>query len=315
MRLSALLKHSAAFKTSCRRRGQRHQRLSPQPRCCLPRFASSNVWVRPALHPPPKLPKLSKPGLAVQQEFTAGIIKSMDNALSALPKGSEEPSKFLTEDKSALASRQKHIRIEDKFDWDTVVAYSEGLVGDDVEGDRWIAGAATLARRVQSPKKRRNSPFRGPRSFDAPTGACLCESSEAFRTRAPQGSNSCFLCGSEATGHERAPSDGRHGKAGETSSLHLLPHGLQQETPSASPKPPGSLRATPLRPPPNDFKPSPACPYDTCATLHPAPSIPQHSDAPTCPIPDALSSDGPNSSTCNTEQVGDHDRLSCFGGK
>ena len=42
---------------------------------------------------PPKLPKLSKPGLAVQQEFNAGIIQAMDNALSTLPEGSEEAAK------------------------------------------------------------------------------------------------------------------------------------------------------------------------------------------------------------------------------
>ena len=47
--------------------------------------------------PPPKLPKLSKPGLAVQQEFNAGIIQAMDNALSTLPEGSDEAAKYLQE--------------------------------------------------------------------------------------------------------------------------------------------------------------------------------------------------------------------------
>ena len=69
----------------------------------------------------------------------------MDNALSTLPEGSEEAVKYLQERKSALSSRQKHniiIRIADKFNWDTVAAYSEGLVGDNAEDDRRIAGAA-----------------------------------------------------------------------------------------------------------------------------------------------------------------------------
>ena len=52
--------------------------------------------------PLPKLPKLSKPGLAVQQEFNAGIIQAMDNALSTLPEGSEEAAKYLQEGKSAV---------------------------------------------------------------------------------------------------------------------------------------------------------------------------------------------------------------------
>ena len=47
--------------------------------------------------PPPKLPKLSKQGLAVQQGFSAGIIQVMDNVLSALPEGSEEAAKYLLE--------------------------------------------------------------------------------------------------------------------------------------------------------------------------------------------------------------------------
>ena len=53
----------------------------------------------------------------------------MDHPLSALPERSEEVAKFLREGKSALASCQKHIRLADKFDWDTVAAYSEGMVG------------------------------------------------------------------------------------------------------------------------------------------------------------------------------------------
>ena len=110
-----------------------------------------------------------------------------------------------------------------------------------------------------------------------------------------------FRATSGATGHKR----------GNATPPHLRPHGLQLETPSASPPPPvaGSPRATPRRPPPSDFKLSPACPEDMCVTWHSAPSIPQQPDALTCPMPDALSSDHPNSSTCNTEQV--DDRLSC----
>ena len=142
---------------------------------------------------PPKLPKLSKPGLAVQQEFNAGIIQAMDNALSTLPEGSEEAAKYLQEGKSALSSRQKHIRIADKFDWETVAAYSEGLVGDDAEDDRRIAGAAALARRLQPANKPRNYPFRGPRSLDTP--ASFGASVETLRSPAPQRSNECFLCG------------------------------------------------------------------------------------------------------------------------
>ena len=143
--------------------------------------------------PPPKLPKLLKPGLAVQQEFNAGIIQAMDNALSTLPEGSEEAAKHLQEGKSALSSRQKHIiRIADKFNWDTVAAHSEGLEGDDPEDDRRIAGAAALARRLQPANKPRNYPFRGPRSLDAP--ASRGASADTFRSPGPQRSNECFLC-------------------------------------------------------------------------------------------------------------------------
>ena len=37
--------------------------------------------------PPRKLPKLSRPGQAVQQEFNAGIHQSLDDAVSTLPRG------------------------------------------------------------------------------------------------------------------------------------------------------------------------------------------------------------------------------------
>ena len=50
---------------------------------------------------------------------------------------------------------------------------------------------------------------------------------------------------------------------------------------------------------------SPACTKNACVTWHPAPSPPQHPDAVTCPIPDTLSTNEPNSNTCNTVHVGD----------
>ena len=53
----------------------------------------------------------------------------MDNALSTLPEGSEEAAKYLQDGKSALSSRQKHIRIPVKFNWDTVEISSEGTSG------------------------------------------------------------------------------------------------------------------------------------------------------------------------------------------
>ena len=145
--------------------------------------------------PLPKPSKLSKPGLVVQQEFNAGIIQAMDNALSTLPEGSEGAAKYLQERKSALPSRQKYSRIADKYNWDTVAAYSEGLGGggDHAEDDRRIAGAASLARRLQPANKPRNFPFLGPRSLDTP--ASFGASAETFRSPAPQRSNECFLCG------------------------------------------------------------------------------------------------------------------------
>ena len=57
----------------------------------------AHTFERDKLSTPPKLPKLSTPGLAVQQGFNAGIIQAIDNALSALLEGSEEAAKYLQE--------------------------------------------------------------------------------------------------------------------------------------------------------------------------------------------------------------------------
>ena len=84
--------------------------------------------------PPPKLPKLSKPGLTVQQVFNAGIIQAMDKTLSTLPEGSEEAVKYLQEGTSALSFHQKHSRVAVKFNWDIVAAYFEGQVGGQCGG-------------------------------------------------------------------------------------------------------------------------------------------------------------------------------------
>ena len=162
--------------------------------------------------PPPKLPKLSKPGLAAQEEFNAGKIQAMENALSTHPVGSEEAAKYLQEGKAALSSRQNTIRIADKFNWDTVAAYSEGLVGDNAEDDRRIAGAAALARRLQPANKPHNYPFRGPRSLDTPASLRRKRGNPSFFS-APTQQRMLPVRASGATGHERAPNDGKPSKA------------------------------------------------------------------------------------------------------
>ena len=74
---------------------------------------------------------------------------SVDAALESLPDDAEEVRSILLQSKSDLDTRQKNIRIADKFDWETVEVYADGLVGDNCEDDRRIASAASLARGSQ----------------------------------------------------------------------------------------------------------------------------------------------------------------------
>ena len=129
--------------------------------------------------------------------------------------------------------------------------------------------------------------------------------------RPPNAATNASCAASGATGHERAPNDGKLDKADETNSLHPLPHGYQQEATSTIPQQPGHPQATPRQPPLNDSKISTACTKNACVTWHPPPSPPLHPEALACPIPNTLSTNEPNtsSSTCNTVHVGN--RLSC----
>ena len=80
-----------------------------------------------------------------------------------------------------------------------------------------------------------------------------------FVLQRPNAATNASCAASGATGHERAPNDGKPGKADETTSPHPLPHDHQQEATSAIPQPPGHPRATPRQPPLNDSKISHAC--------------------------------------------------------
>ena len=91
---------------------------------------------------------LKKPDLARQHAFNERVLTSVDAALESLPDDAEEVRSILLQSKSDLDTRQKHIRIADKFDWETVEVYTDGLVGDNCEDDRRIASAASLARRL-----------------------------------------------------------------------------------------------------------------------------------------------------------------------
>ena len=91
---------------------------------------------------------LKKPDLARQHAFNERVLTSVDEALESLPDDAEEVRSILLQSKSDLDTRQKHIRIADKFDWETVEVYADGLVGDNCEDDRRIASAASLARRL-----------------------------------------------------------------------------------------------------------------------------------------------------------------------
>ena len=91
---------------------------------------------------------LKKPDLARQHAFNERVLTSVDAALESLPDDAEEVRSILLQSKSDLDTRQKHIRIADKFDWETVEVYADGLVGDNCEDDRRIASAASLARRL-----------------------------------------------------------------------------------------------------------------------------------------------------------------------
>ena len=78
---------------------------------------------------------LKKPDLARQHAFKERVLMSVDAALESLPDDEEEVRSLLIQSKSDLDTRQKHLRIADKFDWETVEVYTDGLVGDNCTDD------------------------------------------------------------------------------------------------------------------------------------------------------------------------------------
>ena len=140
---------------------------------------------------------LKKPDLARQHAFNERVLTSVDAALESLPDDAEEVRSNLLQSKSDLDTRQKHIRIADKFDWATVEVYADGLVGDNCEDDRRIASAASLARRLargsQDDPPTVSQHHRSFRSFTSPP--VHRHTSSATPLPDPR----CYLCGE--TGH------------------------------------------------------------------------------------------------------------------
>ena len=96
----------------------------------------------------PAVPK--KPDFARQQAFNERlrVLTSVDAALESLPDDAEEVRSIPCKVSLTWTPGRKHIRIADKFDWETVEEYADVLVGENHEDDRRIASAASLARRL-----------------------------------------------------------------------------------------------------------------------------------------------------------------------
>ena len=141
---------------------------------------------------------LKKPDLARQHAFNERVLTSVDAALESLPDDAEpEVRSILLQSKSDMDTRQKHIRIADKFDWETVEVYADRLVGDSCEDDRRIASAASLAHRLAR-RSQDNPPAvsqhrRSFRNFASPP--VHRHTSSATPLPDPR----CYLCGE--TGH------------------------------------------------------------------------------------------------------------------
>lgn len=92
-------------------------------------------------------PVLKKEGLRRQFAINQEVLDNLEEAMESLPTDHEAKER-LAESKSKLVSRQKHLRIADAYNWQTVEVYAEGKLGDGMADDQRIAEAAATARRL-----------------------------------------------------------------------------------------------------------------------------------------------------------------------
>eukprot|EP00117_Sycon_ciliatum_P028274 scpid100294/ scgid22761/ len=119
-------------------------------------------------------PKLKSPGLQAQFATNETVLQKVDAAISVLPDSAPEAKELLTQGKHEICKRQKHLKIADSFDWETVRVYEEGSVGDSLADDKRIADAASTARRLKQlqPRERFQPETERPypsRNFRAPS--------------------------------------------------------------------------------------------------------------------------------------------------
>ena len=70
-------------------------------------------------------PKLKSPGLQAQFATNETVLQKVDAAISVLPDSAPEAKELLTQGKHEICKRQKHLKIADSFDWETVRVYLE----------------------------------------------------------------------------------------------------------------------------------------------------------------------------------------------
>ena len=139
---------------------------------------------------------LTKPSCKKQFEFNERVIGLLDDAKSSLRQHPDEAASLLEQGMNLLIEKQEHIKIADKYGWDTLDHYIEDDIVDGEDKRKKLARARLEASRsvcrspTRSPRWSSPLPLARQRSFAPPES----RTTRPFRNGESSISR-CYRCG------------------------------------------------------------------------------------------------------------------------